>query len=276
MNASVKPLPDQLHVDDADGTLVSRDYLATITDAITNHPRSLQKAIGPSEIGDPCDRRIGYKLLQHPERPQQPNWLATIGTGVHSWLEEQFDQASYRMVVGGADEERWLTETRVTVGYVPGLGFIEGSCDLYDRHTATVIDHKIVGPTALKKYKAAGPGDQYRTQAHLYGQGWAARGHRVERVMIAFLPRNAPLDGAYLWSEPFDPQIAQQGLQRLARIHGAIAAVGPAVLAALPIADAHCGHCPFLAIGSTDPTRGCPGHPAAGLATQSPALSLAG
>lgn len=275
MNASVKPLPADLHVDDPDGTLTETAYLHVIHDAILNHPRSLQTAIGPSEIGTPCDRKIAYKLLGHPERPQPPAWFPTIGTGVHSWLEDAFDQGAYReLVASGGDQERWLTETRVTVGYVPGMGFVEGSCDLYDRYTGTVVDHKIVGPSSLKKYKASGPGDQYRTQAHLYGKGWANRGHKVTRVAISFLPRNDQLTGRYWWSEPFDPAIADAALARLARIHGAVAAVGAPVLAALPIADDHCNFCPFLALGSTDPANGCPGHSAAGITKTTPALTL--
>lgn len=599
MNASVLPLPPELHVDDPDGRHTEAAYLAVIHDAILNHPRSLQTAIGPSEIGTPCDRKIAYKLLRHPERPQPPAWLPTIGTGVHSWLEDAFDQGAYReLLASGGDQERWLTETRVTVGYIPGMGFLEGSCDLYDRYTGTVVDHKglsldtpiptpsgwttmgelavgdqvfdrdgrvtnvthvfpdnhrdcyrimfedgttviaddihewvvshatkgevtlstaqladqafstaprpqrqlrinnagaldlpdaalpippytlgawlgdgtqrggligkpdddlfarieqdgfvvgpadkrgmtrriegltamlraagliqnkhvpaeylrasraqrldllrglmdtdgswnrprkqavfcstdpalaaaaaelvqslgwrctiaqekatgfgitttahkvyfvpfgdnpfhlprkadlvrvdgsarcrrrivqsvervesvttrcvevdspshtylcttamipthnCVGPSSLKKYKASGPGDQYRTQAHLYGKGWANRGHKVTRVAISFLPRNDQLTGRYWWSEPYDPTIADNALARLARIHGAVAAVGAPVLAALPIADDHCLHCPFLATGSTDPANGCPGHSAAGITKTTPALTL--
>ena len=54
-----------------------------IRHAIAHHPRSLQKRIGPSEVGTPCDRRIGYKLLGHTENERGDAWKPTVGTAVH-------------------------------------------------------------------------------------------------------------------------------------------------------------------------------------------------
>ena len=265
---SVKPLPDAMRSGDAD--TLREDYLSTIEAAIMNHPRSLQTQIGPSEIGIECDRRIAYKLLGFPERDRGPAWLPTIGTAVHAWLEGVFDADNERVLASellGPDQERWLVEEKVTPGFIPGLGFISGSCDLYDRMTCTVVDHKIIGPTSLRTYKAGGPSVQYRTQAHLYGLGWENAGHPVSSVAICFLPRNArELRGqAYLWSEPYDRQIALDALARLKRIWDAASAVGPAILPALPTDDAHCNFCPYLDPSSTDPTTACPGHPFAGI-----------
>ncbi len=276
MNASVPAWPGPM-VEDPDGDTVRHAYKTVIADAIVNHPRSQQRQIGPSEVGVECDRRIAYKLLDVPERPQSPAWLPTIGTAVHAWLEEQFDQAatSQHIATGGGEEE-WLTERRVTTGFIPGIGFLDGSCDLFHRPTGTVIDHKIIGPTPLKTYKAKGPSQQYRIQAHLYGQGYANAGHEVRRVMIAFLPRNGQLGDAYLWSEPWDPQIAADAIARLTHIAAAVAAAGPRVLAALPTADAHCLHCPWFRRDASDLTTGCPGVAATSGPTQTPALTLAG
>lgn len=274
----VQPLPEQQRRD-VDPDAYVAELLAVLATHIDNHPRSQQVAIGPSEIGVPCDRRIAYKLLGHPERPQPPAWLPTIGTAVHAWNEGAFDADNLRIMAAalhGEDQERWLVETRVTVGYVPGLGFITGSCDLYDRVTGVVTDWKIVGPTTIKRAKAHGPSPTYRSQAHLYGKGWVNAGHWVSRVQIVFLPRNAPLDQAYAWSEAYDPAIADAALARLTRIQAAVAAVGDRILPALPIAEAYCSHCPWLVRGSADPTQGCPGHPDSGISTPAPALSLAG
>ena len=100
----------------------------------------------------------------------------------------------------------------------------------------------------------------------------------MSNVAICFLPRNAPqLRGqAYLWSEPYDRQIALDALARLKRIWDAASAVGPAILPALPTADSHCQHCGWFDATSTDPTIACPGHPSAGITHAAPALSLAG
>ena len=71
-----QPLPPKWQVPDADPETVMAAYLGTIETAIRHHPRSLQKAIGPSEIGADCMRRLAYKILGIDERPCAPNWKA--------------------------------------------------------------------------------------------------------------------------------------------------------------------------------------------------------
>ena len=226
-----------------------------IRDAITNHPRSLQKTAGPSDLGHACPRRIGYTLLGVDDCNDQPDvpWLPTVGTSVHSWLEAVF--------TGPKTQGRFLTEQRVTVGQVAGVD-VTGSCDLYDTVTATVVDWKCVGITTLRSARSKGPSDQYRRQIHLYGRGFAARGLPVDRVMIAYLPRNNELKDAYFWSEPYDEQVALDALQRAEGIALMTSALGTAALQHLPTADAFCSRCPWFEHGSTDPATGCPGDPA--------------
>lgn len=231
------------------------EYLWHVKNAITNHPRSLQKAIGPSELGHSCERRIGYRLLGAPTFNTQPDvpWLPTIGTATHSWLEGVFAAP----VACG----RFLVEQRVTVGTVGGTE-ITGKVDLYDRATATVIDHKITGTSTLKSYRSRGPGQQYRSQTHCYGRGLIAEGLPVDRVMIAFLPRNDELKAAHFWSEPYDEQVALDALARAERIAAATSIAGPAALRGLPTADAYCHRCQFFNARATDPAiDGCLGDP---------------
>lgn len=256
------------------GSAVADELREVIEGAILNHPRSLQSAIGPSEIGGACARKIGYKLLGWPD-PPRVNWAATIGTAVHAWMENTFDLDNVARAPHLGGQERWYIEERVTVGYVPGMGFITGSCDLYDRITGTVIDWKVVGPTQLRKYKSQGPSAQYRGQAHLYGQGWANRGLPVSQVMICFLPRNGSLEEAYIWSEPWQPAVAKAALDRLARISQTCTEHGEDAPALLETAETYCGHCPYFKAGSADPRQGCPGDPASPLHNPQPALTLA-
>lgn len=252
----IQSFPAHLEQRGGDGVLVGTECLSLIKTAIKNHPRSLQRRIGPSEVGHPCARRIGYKLLDVDENPSDDTpWLPTIGTAVHAWLEDTFTQAN-----SGHDHARWLTELRVDVGEVGGVA-ITGSCDLYDRVTATVIDWKIVGPTQIKKYRAVGPGEQYRSQIHLYGRGLTRRGLPVDRVSIAFLPRNGELSSAYIWHEEYDEAVALAALQRAEGISTAVTALGAGALDHLGTADAFCHRCPFFKVGSTDLAAGCPGHP---------------
>lgn len=252
-------LPAHLDQRGLDPDLTGDHLLWLITDAITNHPRSLQQRIGPSEIGHPCARRIGYKLLGQPENDGAPNWKATVGTALHSWLEEVIEAANRRYEEDTqTGQVRYFTETKVTVGQILGED-IDGSCDVYDRATATVVDWKSVGPTQLTKYKRFGPGDQYRAQAHLYGRGWQAKGLAVDAVMVVFLPRNGELAESYIWHEPYNEQVALDALQRANGIAIAAQALGHAALTQLPTADAWCHMCPYHRARSTDLTQGCPG-----------------
>lgn len=239
---------------------VGSELLGMIKDRILRHPRSLQTEIGPSEIGHSCARRVGYKLANQPERTdQRPNWKATVGTAVHTWMESMLDDDNLSYAERtGTGEERWFVETRVNVGDINGVD-VEGSCDVFDRVTGTVIDWKTNGPGMLKKYKK-GPSQEYRSQAHLYGRGWARKGMTVRHVMIIFLPRNGELDEAVVWTEPYDEQIAIDALTRATGISVMVDAFGPKAYAQLQTADAYCRMCPFFKFGSTDLAQGCPGH----------------
>lgn len=247
--------------------LLKAELLHFIADAIDNHPRSQQKQIGPSELGTPCARRIGYKLLDvEPSNPRKAAWKPTVGTAVHAWLEQAIGRQNERGI------ERFYLEERVTVGQVGGVD-ISGSCDLYDRVTATVIDWKIVGEAALRRYrKNQSPGGQYRAQAHLYGRGFTSLDLPVDTVAVMFLPQNGDLSDAYFWHEPYDEQIALDALNKANGVAALTAGFGPNALQALPTAEAYCTYCPWFRPGSTDVTEGCPGDPgsAAALATAAP------
>lgn len=254
------------------------ELLAIITNAIANQPRTLQKRIGPSEIGHPCARRIGYKLLGAPDlNPNQGvAWKPFIGTAMHHELEHVFDKfnQAYMLTTGG--QERFMVESKVCAGEINGED-IEGHTDLYDRATATVIDWKVVGPAPLKKYRKEGPGSQYRTQGHAYGRGWRRKGLPVDQVMIVFLPRNDELHKTYIWSEPYDEQVAVDGFTRAEGIAAMTKHIGTGCLDLLPTANAYCYRCPYYRAGSMDLTKGCPGDPEAEqYGAGQPALTFAG
>lgn len=181
-----------------------------IETAITHQPRSLQRTIGPSEIGMPCDHCLAAKLAGW-EQHNDPAWLPFIGTAVHAELERIF-----------TPNPRFEVEQHVTIT-TPNGDTITGTCDLFDTHTGTVTDWKIVGPSTLARAKH-GPTPQYRVQAHAYGQGWANRGHTVTTVSIAYLPRNATtLRQAVIWSEPYNPVVVTDALTRVTQYQNTIA-----------------------------------------------------
>lgn len=234
------------------------ELLGVITDAITDTPRSRQAKIGPSEIGHPCARRLGYRLLGVDKTNDRPGWRPTVGTAVHEWLAETFREANaaWREATG-VDATRWLVEFRVDVG-----DDITGSCDLYDRVTATLIDWKIPGTTTIRSAKTHGPSEQYRVQAHAYARGWTRRGMPVDTVGIYYLPAAGELHEGHLWTEPYDEQVALDGLARLRQITALTAAFGDK---ALPVLDTTgvderlCRHCPWFMPAATDLSEACPG-----------------
>jgi hypothetical protein len=252
MIASLAGLPSVAEQRGADPLLLAAELRWHVEQAITRHPRSQQTRIGPSELGTPCTRCLAFKLAGVPEQ-RDPAWLPTVGTAVHAWLADTFTQANR-----GLDVARWLVEMTVDVGDVDGTA-ITGSSDLFDRVTATVIDHKVVGPTTLKTAKA-GPSAVYRTQLHLYGRGFTRRGLPVDQVAIWYVPRNAvTLDQAVFWSEPYDESVALAALARADALAKAIRLVGVDQVVAGMSTTPGCYSCPGFP--RADGTRAqVPGH----------------
>jgi hypothetical protein len=207
-------------------------------------------------MGQPCARRLLYEAwATEPANTDSDPWPAIVGTAVHAWLADAFQADNARL-----GRLRWLVEQRVYL--TDGLS---GTADLFDLDTATVIDHKVLGPSSLKTLRTDGPPPVYRTQLHLYGYGYARAGVRVDRVAIAAYPRSGWLNGLHVWSEPYDPTVAEAALDR----HSGLVALGAALdldahpdrWAHIPTADAAgCAWCPFWRGGNAPADgSGCPG-----------------
>jgi len=245
-----------------------------VESAITNQPRSLQKRIGPSELGTPCDHCLAAKLAGWPTGERGVAWLPFVGTAVHAAFEEQITSHEARRNAPHTTGTRWLTEQRVTVGQIGGQD-ITGSTDLFDTAAGATFDWKIVGESILRSARRNGPSPTYRAQAHLYGRGWVAAGHHVTTVAIWYLPRNdmRGFDGGHLWHEPYDEQVALAALDRANRIHTNLTALESistqardAWITALP-RDPHCFDCarfPDRPAGTAAPGH-TPGHELDGL-----------
>lgn len=207
-----------------------------------SRPRSQQTNIGPSEIGTPCQRKLGYTILGTPKvnfADPLPSW---IGTEAHAGMARILDNQS----------EHWCSEIPVEI---PAYG-IRGTADAFHRGTGTVCDWKFTSPAAIKKYRATGPGDQYRTQVHLYGLALSLAGWQVAMVAIAFIPRSGMTSGIHVWQEPIDFDVADAALRRLEAVGTVASALGAGALAATPT---YCEWCPYFQPNSTDLTVGCPG-----------------
>lgn len=203
---------------------VADSYMDAVADSIVNQPRSLQKRIGPSEIGMQCNIALLHKLAGSDEPPRNNPypWKPTVGTAVHDYLERAFDRVGTQGLYPG----RYLTERRVPVGELPDGTMIDGSTDLFDTVEKAVIDHKILGKSSRTKYMRSGVTPQYRIQAHTYGKGWEDSGWKPELVVVACLPRDGELSDAWFWSEPYNRQVAVDALDHLAELHGELTSFG--------------------------------------------------
>lgn len=221
MNAALPPLHAS-YAGTSPATALT-DARTVIENAITNHPRTLQTTIGPSEIGTPCEHCLAAKLAGWTQN-RDIGWLPTIGTAVHAWIEQAFITHENNRGAQHNGGLRYLTEAPVMVGHIAGQE-IWGSTDLVDLAAGMTIDWKIVGPTTLKKAKT-GPTEVYRTQADLYAKGWNDAGHRIDTVAIAYLPRNSvSLQDAVWWSAPHDRARAEAALDRANTIATNLAAL---------------------------------------------------
>lgn len=231
-----------------------------IFDALANSPRSLQRQLGPSEVGHPCRRWLGYRLLGvEPTNGGDINWRPSVGTGVHLLLGGIFIEANRKL-----GHPRFLVEHRVEVGTINGEP-ITGNCDLYDRSTARSIDWKVVGPNMLKEVKSKGLAEQYRIQANAYGRGWVRRGFPVDEVCVYYLPSNGEYKDGFFWSEKYDETVAVQALERVEAIKKLTDSAGTAALPLLPTTDHYCRRCDYFLPAATDVTEACPGHPGAAM-----------
>lgn len=237
-------------------------FKRTIVDIVRTYdasrPRSLQKHLGPSEIGAPCARQIAYKLAGLPEVNEVADpWFPIIGTSVHAFLATAVEWYNDE-VLGRKANPRFLVENRVKVdAALKGHYATSGSTDVYDVDEKRVVDWKIVGTTTMRKVQKSGSPEQYKVQANTYGRGWEQAGYEVRELLIAYLPRSNFLDKMYLDCLPYEPQLAIEAQARVGGIQAMLhAGVRPEQFPA-----AGCTiWCPFLRpkveLGGTS----CPGH----------------
>jgi hypothetical protein len=262
-----------------------RELRDVLIDYEANRPRSMQKELGPSELGTPCQQQIARKLAGAPRRPiTEPTWAPFQGTAVHASMEEVV--AFWNRQLG---RERWLAEDRLVVSKSqpspgrPDYPAVEGNGDAFDQDHDMVVDWKHVGTTALDKLRVGKrrnkpPAEQvsaeYRVQAHLYGLGHALKGRPVRYVRLVLLARSWQYDDSEEWTEEYDVEIALQAIGRYWDIHDLVHDLGGpsmgdlvTVVPASPGKDT-CKWCPFYRPGIASDWAGCAGDrpPAAHLA----------
>lgn len=231
-----------------------RAYANNITDIVTRAgvwtPRAGQVAIGPSEVGHKCTRRIAYKLLDWDKanEMQGGSWSAQVGTAIHAYLASVFQKL-----------EGYLVEQRVNI-----RGNLAGTVDLYDTKNGVVLDWKTTGPSKLAAYRKDGADPQHVVQVHLYAYGLAKQGADVKKVALCYLPTSGNLTDLVMDIRDYDEQIALDAFNRLDSIHALLAAVdvesNPEIWSQIPASpDRLCAWCPYFKPFSKTLDVGCPG-----------------
>lgn len=231
-----------------------------VTEQAAGSARTLQRHLGPSELGVPCDRQVVGKLAGIPVTNHVADpWPSVVGTAVHAWLADAFTADNTRH-----GRARWLAEQRV----VPHPDHA-GTADLYDAEELAVVDHKCLGESSMAKVRsAAGPPVKYVIQLLLYGKGYRVLGLPVTRVALAAYPRTAAtLDGLYVWERATGPQddaLIEEvfALTDRRKTMAEELLSGSKTFTDIPIAadDEECFFCPFYRPQSKrDNGPGCPG-----------------
>jgi len=179
---------------------VSEVYDKILRELSRPSARDRQRKVGPSELGDMCERCLAEKLLGvHDEERSHP-LAPMIGTAFHAYLEN---------IVALED---YLKETRVEVGEIKGYGTISGTADGFDITTGCVVDYKVLSKKKIKKFSSAtffndnhdpeffadsmteGQLKKYYYQMMLYGLGMENHGYVVRHAALIMFPRDCTVE----------------------------------------------------------------------------------
>ena len=197
-----QPAPARLPDPDPEAYALEESLRSLIALGAATHPRSRQHAIGASEIGRGCARRLAYRLADVPPVNLTDPLRALAGAGVHAVMADTFRRLD-------AGSGRFLVEVPVRYRGVPG------TCDLFDRLTGTVIDWKTILKSKVGRLRVNGPSPEHVTQVQVYGAALACQGENVRAVALAFLPVDATLADMWLWRGTPDIDIADKAVDRL-------------------------------------------------------------
>ena len=251
--------PDDAVIPGTEETYGDAAIREEITDIIkwrnNSSTRSQQVALGCSEAGDPCTRKVAMTManMQQTNYGSDP-WPAIVGTSIHTWFENAVK--AYQQVHG---DQGWLTELEVLAS-----AWLPGHIDLY--RPGLVLDLKNPSTSNFNKMKKNGIGDTYFTQVQLYGLGIERSGRPVNRVGVIMLPRDGHLRKMWVKTFPYDRAFAHKALQRLVdlgkKLHELDIRNHPERWSQIPAVPNYvlCGFCPFYRGGNTPADgTGCPG-----------------
>lgn len=171
-----------------------KELISSVFDT-SQSERSLQREVGPSEIGG-CRRRVWHRLQGTEPINRTLGAAAFMGTAIHEKIERRLTELA---------DDRYLVETEVEYR---GL---KGHVDLYDTVDREVIDWKTI---TLKKARWF-PSEQQWMQVHLYGLLLTENGFPVDLVTLVGIPRDGNERDVLVVSRPWERSVAEEGLEWL-------------------------------------------------------------
>ena len=230
--------------------VIADELAAIIVKAGQWSPRSKQIAIGPSEIGHECSRRLAYKLLDWEKINEGGNgsWAAQVGTAIHAFLADLFGKI-----------DGYEVEQRVTI-----RSGLQGTIDLFDVNRGIVMDWKTTSAKQIETRRKEGATKQQIIQTQLYGYGKAQQGVQVNHVALVYLPTSGSLDDMHMEMYEYDEQVALDALARIDSLYTLLSTVdvenNPKMWDLIPAEPNRlCSYCPYFLPYSKDSARACKG-----------------
>jgi hypothetical protein len=189
---------------------IANELIKAVTASSKGSSRSLQKQVGPSEIGG-CRKKTWLKINGY--QSTNPNTLrlsAIMGTAIHTYIQEAFERQD-------PFKERYILE-----GEFEYEGLM-GHVDMYDKENCEVVDWKTVKKTNLTYF----PSKQQRMQVQLYGYLLTKNGTEVKTVTLVAIPRDGDERDIVYHSEPYDESVALAGLAWLKEVQEMTEAPAP-------------------------------------------------
>jgi hypothetical protein len=156
-------------------------------------PRSRQKTVGVSSLGD-CRRRVWHFAKGDVGTNPTSRLAAILGTAIHAHIEQAIVS------------ETALIEHRIEIDGLP-----PATIDYFDTATGEVVDWKTIKLSGRDYFVS----QQKRWQVQVYGYLLEKSGHTVKTVTLVGIPRDGDENDIIVYSEPYDPAIAEQALSWL-------------------------------------------------------------
>lgn len=268
--AEMVPLPTITPVNPKGGTCPSPEVAKAVKDELTailcwyeaSRERSLQVALGPSEVGLECERELAYRImgLTGPNLDRADPWPAFVGSAIHHRTEESIRryEAAHPLA------PKWNIEEKVYI--IPGL--IEGHADL--NRGQTLVDEKSAGRTVMAEVLKHGPPLKHKVQTNLYAYGLRTMGRDIRNVALVYVPREGYLRDMHVWAGPYDEAMALEYINRPYRVRDLLVQLQvqqyPQRWEQVPAKPSYmgCQYCPMWeryagpGVGATD--KSCPGY----------------